>query len=364
MGYQRQDDRWLTAFEIRKVRDGQVWHDRFGWLPREHVARYEAGERHFAGGWRSAADDAKAARRHPQSLGRRHGALRRAHQPQPRGRRAAGRPTGAAVRDLGAGVPRLRRRPTSSLPGASRAAPARPPSRAGTRSFTSATATSTSVRSRKTSPISTSPAATIGATSGRRTSSPASEADDSNLYHEATHQLFSETRPVVRDIGREANFWIIEGVACYMESLHVARRLVVAGRGRRRAAARRPASAARRQVLRAAGRARGLWHASACSTTSGSPCSTARPSGLTHFLMHYDRGRYRDALVRVSGGDLHRPRPAGHAGRADRSQLSRTSTGSIASFCRACRNNDVAVRPHASPLAPANANRICRSLTP
>jgi len=25
----------------------------------------------------------------------------------------------------------------------------------------------------------------------------------------------------VRDIGREANFWMIEGVACYMESLQL-----------------------------------------------------------------------------------------------------------------------------------------------
>jgi len=43
--------------------------------------------------------------------------------------------------------------------------------------------------------------------------------DDSNLYHEATHQLFSETRHAVKDMGRDANFWIVEGVACYMESL-------------------------------------------------------------------------------------------------------------------------------------------------
>jgi len=47
----------------------------------------------------------------------------------------------------------------------------------------------------------------------------APDGDDRTLYHEATHQLFHESRPVVRDVGRRANFWIIEGIALYMESL-------------------------------------------------------------------------------------------------------------------------------------------------
>ncbi len=39
------------------------------------------------------------------------------------------------------------------------------------------------------------------------------------LYHEATHQLFAECRPIVKDLAERANFWIVEGVACFMESL-------------------------------------------------------------------------------------------------------------------------------------------------
>ena len=46
------------------------------------------------------------------------------------------------------------------------------------------------------------------------------DADDRTLYHEATHQLFHESRPVAPDLARRANFWIIEGIALYMESLH------------------------------------------------------------------------------------------------------------------------------------------------
>ncbi len=44
-------------------------------------------------------------------------------------------------------------------------------------------------------------------------------ADWSVVYHEVTHQLFSETGRVAPETGRDENFWIVEGVALYMESL-------------------------------------------------------------------------------------------------------------------------------------------------
>ena len=39
------------------------------------------------------------------------------------------------------------------------------------------------------------------------------------VYHEGTHQLFQESRTVSSDVGRDSNFWIVEGIACYLESL-------------------------------------------------------------------------------------------------------------------------------------------------
>jgi hypothetical protein len=39
------------------------------------------------------------------------------------------------------------------------------------------------------------------------------------FYHEVTHQLFSETGRVAPDIGRDSDYWIVEGIALYMESL-------------------------------------------------------------------------------------------------------------------------------------------------
>lgn len=45
------------------------------------------------------------------------------------------------------------------------------------------------------------------------------EQDVGTLYHEAVHQLFQESRPAAKRIGDAANFWIIEGVATYFETL-------------------------------------------------------------------------------------------------------------------------------------------------
>lgn len=38
-------------------------------------------------------------------------------------------------------------------------------------------------------------------------------------YHEATHQLFQELGDAIADVGEISNFWIVEGIAVYMESL-------------------------------------------------------------------------------------------------------------------------------------------------
>jgi hypothetical protein len=45
--------------------------------------------------------------------------------------------------------------------------------------------------------------------------------DDSALsvwYHEAGHQLFQETGTPIRDVGEKWNFWVVEGIAVYLES--------------------------------------------------------------------------------------------------------------------------------------------------
>src|SRR5690606_37691545 len=59
LGYVKYQNAWHTPFELRQHRSGKVWHDRFGWLPRAHVERYERGERFALGRWMSADDEAR-----------------------------------------------------------------------------------------------------------------------------------------------------------------------------------------------------------------------------------------------------------------------------------------------------------------
>lgn len=42
--------------------------------------------------------------------------------------------------------------------------------------------------------------------------------DESTVIHEATHQLFSECRDHRNGDGSRGNYWVLEGIACYMES--------------------------------------------------------------------------------------------------------------------------------------------------
>ncbi len=56
--------------------------------------------------------------------------------------------------------------------------------------------------------------ATSGGTAGATT-----DAAVATLYHEAVHQLFQESKPASRRVGEFANFWVLEGVATYFETL-------------------------------------------------------------------------------------------------------------------------------------------------
>lgn len=45
--------------------------------------------------------------------------------------------------------------------------------------------------------------------------------DQGTLWHEATHQLFQEMRVTSPEAGMRGGFWMLEAVACYMETLEV-----------------------------------------------------------------------------------------------------------------------------------------------
>jgi hypothetical protein len=120
--------------------------------------------------------------------------------------------------------------------------------------------------------------------------------DDRTLYHEATHQLFHESRPVAPEVGQKANFWIVEGIAMYMESLRQEDGFyVLGGMDDDRM------HAARYRLLE------DKWYVP-LSEFSGYGSAKiqndpriaklySQAAGLANFLVYYDGGRYRDALV-------------------------------------------------------------------
>lgn len=58
-GYEERDNVWRTTWEIERLNKGEVETRRFGWLPKEHVERYENGERYYRNRWVSEAEEAE-----------------------------------------------------------------------------------------------------------------------------------------------------------------------------------------------------------------------------------------------------------------------------------------------------------------
>lgn len=294
LGYKQFDGRWRTQYEISKAQAQQVWHPRFGWLSENQVARYESGERRYRGRWVSAADETasranlergwevvtehyqvrtnhslESGVRLAERLERFYGAWRQVfarfvmNDDQWDRLFREGAPTGAPkrhqvvlYRNRGEFIQALERE--------------QPSIRISTGYY--------SPKSRKAFYFA------------------GSEEDDSTLYHEAAHQLFAETRPTSRDAGRDANFWIVEGVACWIESFRPADGLAMIGG----VDALRLRNARTRLVRDRFYQPLGQLAAMSVVDVQTSPQISllySESAGLTYFLMYADDGRYREPLV-------------------------------------------------------------------
>jgi hypothetical protein len=130
--------------------------------------------------------------------------------------------------------------------------------------------------------------------------SASAESAVATLNHEAVHQLFQESKPSAKRIGSTANFWIIEGVATYFETLteHNDPQTGLYFTIGERAAGRLPAA---RDRLRD-----GFYVPLAELTTLNKDDVQRHPdiaklysqsSGLAAFLIDAEAGRYREPLV-------------------------------------------------------------------
>jgi hypothetical protein len=295
-GYQKFHDQWRTVYEVKKLRAGFVWSEKFGWLPKAHLRRYEEGERYDDGRWISAAEDAD-----------RHRDIRSGWKVETEHYLVYTNHSIEAGVSLAVKLERLYRLwqqifiryyaseadVVALFDGRSKPLLAAPPQHK-VMYFRDRDEYNRSLRA-AVSNIEIS----IGAYLDRPRCAyffAGKDCDDRTLYHEATHQLFHESRPVAPDVGRRANFWIVEGIAMYMESLRQEDGFYVLGGfdDQRLHAAQYRLLNDKFYVPLAEFTGYGMEKIQKDPRIA---TLYSQAAGLTNFLVYYGGGRYRDALV-------------------------------------------------------------------
>lgn len=295
LGFVQYDDQWVTPYAARAFKAGKVWTDKFGWLRKEHVARYEDGERYHRNRWISAEREnairqgfnnawvietdhylVKTNVSHEKAV-ELAVALEDFHK-YFRGTFAAFFNSPAQLKQLFDG----RRRRAKSRPFEIHFFRSRD---------------EYIKRLVKNNP-------NIKITNGiyMPDDKVAYFFDDPNtetlatLYHEATHQILYELHPVRRLIADREHFWVIEGIACYMESFKRNEHGFSVG----------SAEYVRfKNAKYRLGVDNYYLPLNQFAAMGKLPFQTSRSisknysqaSGLAHFFMHYEDGKYRDALI-------------------------------------------------------------------
>ena len=304
LGFVRFRNRWVTPFAAAQLKRRFVWHQTFGWLPTSHVKKYEDGQRYFKRQWVSLQREAELRRdfRNAWEIRTDHFLVRTNHSLE----------EGVVLAN---NLETFYRFFHSSFAGFFKT-----PQQIQKLFDTTSRVNSDRSRSqprphvvhfyrdrdeyrrtlRKRIPL-------IDITNGLYMPDDriayffhGPPADPlfprATLFHEATHQLLYESQSRQRPIAQEANFWIIEGFACYMESFrpsptgdrigdpqyvrfHWARKRVLDER-----------YYIPLNTFAAMGRR-------SFQTDPNITRNYSQASGFVHFLLHFDNGRYRDATI-------------------------------------------------------------------
>ena len=126
----------------------------------------------------------------------------------------------------------------------------------------------------------------------------AGDENESTMYHEVTHQLFNESCKTNPSRGKYQNYWVIEGAATFMESLHDSNNFHIVGGfdSERMKSARIYFNNSNfyipiQEFVRLSD-----------STWKAYPDVNrlyAQACGFSNFLVFYDGGKYLDAFVRI-----------------------------------------------------------------
>lgn len=299
LGFVRYKDEWVSPFEATKLKNKEVWTEQWGWLPATHVARYEKGERLNGVRWVTAERDAQLRQDFSKGweIRTEHYLLKTNHSLEHGVALASSleefhrffEQTFAGFFNDPKRLQMLFENPTAAA-------------RAAAKPFH---VHFFATRDEYIARLHKKYGEQITITNGLYDTDDLvvysfhnpNEPAEPTLYHEATHQLLAANLKPSPVIARDENFWLIEGIACYIESFRVADGEVSLGDPR---------------FLRfVAARFRKLadppyYLPLAEFTAMGKDAFQRHPqiknnysqaSGLVHFFMHYEGGRYRDDLI-------------------------------------------------------------------
>jgi hypothetical protein len=296
LGYQKYFGQWHTPYEIRKLRANLIWHDQYGWISKGAVRKYEQGLRPSGNRWIDAEEDAKLHRdiRSGWEIETEHYDIRTNHSLE------EGVALGMKLETLYRLWQQLfvryyasesqvaalfENRPVTQRPDPPRFAVVYFPDKEDY--FRSLKAVMPQMGK------------SVGVYVAKNQTAyfyAGSEYTERTIYHEATHQLFQQSRKVPDNVGRKTNFWICEGIALFMETLHEDDGYyVLGGLGDQRI------NAARYHLTKG-----DFYVPFARMTRYGVETLQTDPqvgplysqmAAMTSFLIYYDGGRYRDSLV-------------------------------------------------------------------
>ena len=297
LGFERIKDEWVTQFAADQIKKGLVWNDEFGWLPKAHAQKYLDGDRYLNGRWVSAEKEKEQRRDFSKAW-----EIRTDHYlVKTNVSLESGVELGRALEDFHrvfkenfAGFFNTPEQLKRLFDGATNA------SLRDTRPYKVHFYRSREEyvdRLRKFFP-------SIEQTNGVYLTNDKvvhffhdpKQDRDGTLFHEATHQLFFESHREDRKICENHHFWIIEGIACYMESFQRKDGVFSLGDPKyiRFVGARDNLINKKYYIPLREFSGFGMQEFQGSSELAK---NYTQASGLARFFMHYEEGRYREALI-------------------------------------------------------------------
>jgi hypothetical protein len=304
LGYVRYNGGWALPDTARRLAAEQIHHKEFGWLPAGHAKRYEQGQRNFRGRWISAAEDERlhSAIGNGWRIESEHYVVTTNHSLE-EGVRLSRRLE--ELYDIWRHVfvdyylretamERWFETSDADTSGVKRATKTTVRPGHQVTHFRNRDEYRSALR-----PLQPQIEMTLGIYFARPRTAYFFAGDEQyvgTLLHEGTHQLFQETRQTSNAAGARHNFWAVEAVACYMESLVEHDQWYTLG-----GAEEGRVPAARKRLLD------DQFYVPLSEVTSLGmqdfqrdsrlPKIYSQISGQAWFLLHADGGRYRRAFI-------------------------------------------------------------------